>query len=243
MASTEDYYEFTQPTQPIDESTQNIDEEEPASLTQNKVVATLVKLNGHLIQNYNLYTNLPILIGRHRTCEIVIDSNFSSNKHCKIYAVESTGLQDLIVFCEDLSSNGTLWNGKKIGRGNKVILSHGDTLEIKKGNYITFLLKNRILRKHDNENQLDVSNIYQITDKVLGSGTFAKVKLAIRKDTNEQVAVKIMDKVSLKNPGSIGGGTNYIDEINLLRAFDHPNIVRVFEVQETEKQVFIFMPL
>ncbi|PVU98985.1 hypothetical protein BB560_005571 [Smittium megazygosporum] len=229
VANPDELYEFTQPTQLIDENTQQL-EDELENSQNNKLVGTLVTLNAYSTQHFNLYLNTPILIGRHRTCDIIVNSNYSSNKHCKIYATESTGIQKDIVFCEDLSTNGTLWNGTIIGKGNKVLLD------------ITFLKKDRIFVKPSKEDGLNISSNYQITDQVLGSGTFAKVHLAIRKDTNEQVAVKIMDKKD-NNHGSIGGGTNYIDEINLLKAFDHPNIVRVFEVQESEKQVYIFMPL
>ncbi|OMH84974.1 Meiosis-specific serine/threonine-protein kinase mek1 [Zancudomyces culisetae] len=243
MPTYEDNIEYTQPTQPIEEFTQAVDEEQENGNDEN-IIGTLVRINGNLVQDYNLYLEKIVVIGRHRTCNIVVDSSYSSNKHCRVKVTKSPGTEDFVVVCEDLSSNGTLWNGKKIGKNNKVILTHGDTLEIKKGNYITFLLKSKYLKKKsEQDKQLDISSMYQITDTELGSGTFAKVKLAIRKDTQEQVAVKIMDKANNRNPGSIGGGTNYIDEVNLLRAFDHPNIVRVFDVLETEKQVYIFMPL
>ncbi|PWA00760.1 hypothetical protein BB558_003226 [Smittium angustum] len=243
MSTLEDVYEFTQPTQPIEESTQILEDELDKNGNLNSLIGVLVQLNGDNVKNYNLYLNTPILVGRHRTCTINVNSNYTSNRHCIITAVSSPGVEEVLVICEDMSSNGTLWNGKNIGKGNKIVLSHGDTLEIKKGNYITYLQKTRASMKSEEEKELDIKSLYQITDKVLGSGTFAKVKLAICKDTQEQVAVKIMDKRGRLNPGSMGGGTNYIDEINLLRAFDHPNIMRVHDVIETDKKVYIFMPL
>ncbi|OMJ09532.1 Meiosis-specific serine/threonine-protein kinase mek1 [Smittium culicis] len=246
MGAIDDSYEFTQPTQPtqpIEDLTQAPDDD-PESSNQNvKPVGTLVKITGNIAQDFNLFLNVPILIGRHRTSDIIVNSTFSSNRHCKITALESTAADGFIVVCEDHSSNGTLWNGKNIGKGNKVLLTHGDTLEIKRGNYFTYLQKNRSSNKSDEDLELNINSVYQITDKVLGSGTFAKVNLAIRKDTQTQVAVKIMKKKDRLNPGSMGGGTNYIDEINLLRAFDHPNIMRVTDVIETEKKVYVFMPL
>ncbi|KAJ1673647.1 hypothetical protein EV182_004830, partial [Spiromyces aspiralis] len=114
-----------------------------------------------------------------------------------------------------------LGNGHKIGKGNSVILSHGDTLEIKKGHYFTYLQTVATSNENGQSKELHIHSKYQITDKILGSGTFAQVRLAIRKDTKEQLAVKIMEKRNFSTIGSLGGGANYIHEINLLRAIDH----------------------
>ncbi|KAI7829206.1 kinase-like domain-containing protein, partial [Kickxella alabastrina] len=84
---------------------------------------------------------------------------------------------------------------------------------------------------------------YQITETVLGKGTFAEIKLVYKKDSQKQMAVKIMEKRNFSVNGTAGGGTNYIHEINLLRAIRHPNIVRVYDVVETPRNVYIFMPL
>ncbi|KAJ2355424.1 hypothetical protein GGF43_002693, partial [Coemansia sp. RSA 2618] len=84
---------------------------------------------------------------------------------------------------------------------------------------------------------------YQITDTVLGKGTFAEIRLAYKKDSQKQMAVKIMEKRNFSLNGTAGGGTNYVHEINLLRGIRHPNIVRVYDVDETAKHVYIFMPL
>ncbi|KAJ2815864.1 hypothetical protein FBU31_006777, partial [Coemansia sp. 'formosensis'] len=74
-------------------------------------------------------------------------------------------------------------------------------------------------------------------------GTFAEIRLVYRKDTQQQLAVKVMEKRNFTANGTAGGGTNYIHEINLLRGIKHPNIVRVFDVAETPRHVYIFMPL
>ncbi|KAJ1732413.1 hypothetical protein LPJ61_002051, partial [Coemansia biformis] len=81
-----------------------------------------------------------------------------------------------------------------------------------------------------------------ITDTVLGRGSFAEIRTAYRKDAKAEVAVKIMKKRNFSISGAVGGGTNYIHEINLLRGIRHPNIVRVYDVAETADNVFIFMP-
>lgn len=58
-----------------------------------------------------------------------------SNKHLRIYTIifdpdQSDGIAPL-VYAEDLSRNGTYWNGSLIGKGNGgILLSDGDTLRV-----------------------------------------------------------------------------------------------------------------
>ncbi|KAJ1948507.1 hypothetical protein EC988_005148 [Linderina pennispora] len=191
--------------------------------------------------DHDLYLDTPIIIGRHRSSNIQVSSSVSSNKHCKLLVTFDKAANDYLVICEDLSSNGTFWNGKKIGKNKSVILTHGDVLEIKKGYYYTYL---QLVHKHDtSQRDSHIDSKYQITDKVLGKGTFAEIRQVLRKDTQEQIAVKIMEKRNFSLRGTAEGGTNYIHEINLLRGIKHPNIVRVFDVAETPKHIYIFMPL
>ena len=66
-----------------------------------------------------------------------------SNKHLRIYTIifdddQSDGIAPL-VYAEDLSRNGTYWNGSLIGKGNGgVLLSNGDTLRISPRLYYHF---------------------------------------------------------------------------------------------------------
>ncbi|KAJ2047625.1 hypothetical protein GGH13_009164, partial [Coemansia sp. S155-1] len=176
------------------------------------------------------------------SCQIQVTSSVSSNRHCTISVIVEKESRDVLIVCEDLSSNGTFWNGKKIGKGKSVILTHGDVIEIKKGYFFTYLQLPKV--RPGNSKEVDpIDSKYQITDHVLGTGTFAQIRQAYRKDTQQSLAVKIMEKRNFTANGTAGGGTNYIHEINLLRGIKHPNIVRVFDVAETARHVYIFMPL
>ncbi|KAJ2244680.1 hypothetical protein GGH97_003113 [Coemansia sp. RSA 475] len=232
MTSVEEF-DYTQPTQPFEETTQ---------ATQDDVSQTSQQAVGKLVwkRNHDIYLDSPVVVGRHRSCHIQVTSAVSSNRHCTISASFDKESNDYLVLCKDLSSNGTFWNSKKIGKEQTVILEHGDVIEIKKGYYFTFL---RLTKKREvNEADL-VDSKYQITETVLGKGTFAEIRLAYQKDSQQQMAVKIMDKKNFSMNGTAGGGTNYVHEINLLRGIRHPNIVRVYDVCETSKHVYIFMPL
>ena len=66
-----------------------------------------------------------------------------SNRHAKIYSIvfdqsQKDGIRPL-VYAEDLSSNGTYWNGLFIGRGHgAVLLSDGDELRLSPKNILVF---------------------------------------------------------------------------------------------------------
>jgi pSer/pThr/pTyr-binding forkhead associated (FHA) protein len=73
----------------------------------------------------------------------VVHDAVVSNKHLRIYTIifdddQSDGVAPL-VYAEDLSRNGTFWNGSLIGKGNGgVLLSDGDTLRVSPRIYYHF---------------------------------------------------------------------------------------------------------
>ncbi|XP_026134758.1 MAP/microtubule affinity-regulating kinase 3-like isoform X1 [Carassius auratus] len=73
--------------------------------------------------------------------------------------------------------------------------------------------------------------------KTIGKGNFAKVKLARHILTGSEVAIKIIDKTQL-NPTSL---QKLSREVTIMKNLNHPNIVKLFEVIETEKTLFLVM--
>uniref|UniRef100_A0A8C1PSF9 MAP/microtubule affinity-regulating kinase 3 n=1 Tax=Cyprinus carpio TaxID=7962 RepID=A0A8C1PSF9_CYPCA len=73
--------------------------------------------------------------------------------------------------------------------------------------------------------------------KTIGKGNFAKVKLARHILTGKEVAIKIIDKTQL-NPTSL---QKLFREVRIMKTLRHPNIVRLFEVIETEKTLYLVM--
>lgn len=73
--------------------------------------------------------------------------------------------------------------------------------------------------------------------KTIGKGNFAKVKLAKHIPTGKEVAIKIIDKTQL-NPGSL---QKLFREVRIMKTVDHPNIVKLFQVIETEKTLYLVM--
>ncbi|XP_031428105.1 serine/threonine-protein kinase MARK2 isoform X2 [Clupea harengus] len=73
--------------------------------------------------------------------------------------------------------------------------------------------------------------------KTIGKGNFAKVKLARHTLTGKEVAVKIIDKTQL-NSSSL---QKLFREVRIMKQLNHPNIVKLFEVIETEKTLYLIM--
>ncbi|XP_023601818.1 serine/threonine-protein kinase MARK2-like [Myotis lucifugus] len=72
---------------------------------------------------------------------------------------------------------------------------------------------------------------YAILDDI-GRGSFGEVRLARHLPTNMKVAVKI---VNCEDPADVA------EEIYCMKELNHPNIVKLFEVVNTDHQVYIFM--
>ena len=73
--------------------------------------------------------------------------------------------------------------------------------------------------------------------KTIGKGNFAKVKLARHTSTGMDVAIKIIDKTAL-NQSSL---QKLFREVRIMKQLDHPNIVKLYQVMETETTLFLVM--
>jgi MAP/microtubule affinity-regulating kinase len=73
--------------------------------------------------------------------------------------------------------------------------------------------------------------------KTIGKGNFARVMLARHLPTGNEVAIKIIDKTQL-NTNSL---EKLFREVSIMKILNHPNIVKLFEVIETEKTLYLVM--
>ncbi|XP_074603308.1 MAP/microtubule affinity-regulating kinase 3-like isoform X1 [Brevipalpus obovatus] len=73
--------------------------------------------------------------------------------------------------------------------------------------------------------------------KTIGKGNFAKVKLGKHMPTGIEVAIKIIDK-SVLNQSSL---QKLFREVRIMKMLDHPNIVKLYQVIETEKTLYLVM--
>lgn len=72
--------------------------------------------------------------------------------------------------------------------------------------------------------------------RTLGDGNFAVVRLARRRDTGQQYAIKMIDKTKLNGKESM-----LFNEVTIMHRCNHPNIVRLYEEFETPKEIWLSM--
>lgn len=96
-----------------------------------------------------------------------------------------------------------------------------------------FVIKRRsFITKFENINEA-----YTFDEKALGKGTFGVVRRATHKMTKQVRAVKSI----LKN--QIQDIAKFKMEVDILRTLDHPNIVKLYEWYEDEKNFYLVMEL
>ncbi|XP_065104820.1 serine/threonine-protein kinase MARK2 isoform X6 [Paramisgurnus dabryanus] len=113
--------------------------------------------------------------------------------------------------------------------------SSGQTHSDAKGGGRSSVPRNRSSVPTTTDEQPHIGN-YRLL-KTIGKGNFAKVKLARHVLTGKEVAVKIIDKTQL-NSSSL---QKLFREVRIMKLLNHPNIVKLFEVIETEKTLYLVM--
>ncbi|CAL1695118.1 unnamed protein product [Somion occarium] len=186
----------------------------------------------------------PLIIGRNpAVCSYIVSEPVVSSVHCKLYAVRSSN-GGVIVSCQDLSSNGLYLNRHWI-RGSSVIVMDGDTLQIPSSQTFTCVHTHHTSVR-DNSAVFESTPIsnqslgqWMVTSHMLGSGSFATVRLAM--DTSQsarrQVACKTIKRKKSDTRGAI------LKEVKILGALNHPNINRVYDVVSDSTHMHIFLEL
>lgn len=84
----------------------------------------------------------------------------------------------------------------------------------------------QLSQKHELTVKRVIGN-YRI-EKTIGEGTFGKVKLGIHIPTDEQVAIKILEKDRIQDKEDL---ERISREINILKKLNHPNIIKIYDVR------------
>lgn len=82
----------------------------------------------------------------------------------------------------------------------------------------------------------DIGNHYEILD-LLGEGSFGTVFKGVHKITGEERAFKVIPRSKIKK------ADRFINEINTLKKLDHPNVIRLHEVYESETDIILVQEL
>jgi len=79
---------------------------------------------------------------------------------------------------------------------------------------------------------------HYVLSKTIGEGTFGKVKLSTHTLTGEKVAIKILEKDKITDVNDV---ERVAREIHILKLIRHPNIIQLYEIIETPKQLYLVM--
>ncbi|XP_064604146.1 5'-AMP-activated protein kinase catalytic subunit alpha-2-like isoform X1 [Liolophura sinensis] len=79
---------------------------------------------------------------------------------------------------------------------------------------------------------------HYILGDTLGVGTFGKVKIATHQLTSHKVAVKILNRQKIKSLDVVG---KIRREIQNLKLFRHPHIIKLYQVMSTPTDIFMVM--
>ena len=189
-----------------------------------------------------------------------------SGEHCKIC---SSSDEDRDVYLYDLSCNGTYVNGKLVGKDSRQPLKAGDTvtlLDPAKPNHYQFIFQDlrpalpppapvQLLQNTSfcagggSEDMGSPSHYDEVSE--LGRGAFAVVKKVVHRKTGRELAMKSMEKKKL--PGQLrrkpGGEIDdaikekILAEARILKTLSHPNIIKYWDMFETERELCLVMEL
>jgi len=79
---------------------------------------------------------------------------------------------------------------------------------------------------------------HYLLGKTLGEGTFGKVRIGTHIMTGEKVAIKILEKSRIVEPADVERVSR---EISILKRVRHKNVIQLFEVIDTPRQIFLIM--
>ena len=79
---------------------------------------------------------------------------------------------------------------------------------------------------------------HYLIEKSIGEGTFGKVKLGTHTLTGEKVGIKILEKDRITDVSDV---ERVAREIHILKLIRHPNIIQLYEIIETPKQLYLIM--
>ena len=236
--------EQDEPTQPIDSESQ----EHSESVWGRLIPVSNKHDHASLNQVFEFRDNI-VTLGRADTNDFTLKCPNISSRHCTFTHTNENDTPT--VFLEDTSTNGTWIDKKKLNKsriylddGCEIILVPGSKKRKRKKLSYFFHLENANKRKKLANRYMDSGNLeakYYII-KTLGKGAFSTVKLVQDRQSATKYALKCIDR---KKWQRISHATkrevSLLDEVNIMKKANHPNIVKVYEYFEEEETVNVIL--
>jgi len=89
------------------------------------------------------------------------------------------------------------------------------------------------------QNKADFFSVYEIENFPIGSGARGQVCICIHRQSKDRRVVKIISKALI--PESLTNSNILIDEVNILKTLDHPNLIRIYEFFEDPDCFYIVL--
>ena len=198
-------------------------------------------------------TNDVYTLGRSESCDICVTRNelkpkwlsVMSKTHFKITREYINGnTNDAVVYLEDLSQNGTFVNKEKVGKGKKVVLESNDVISLAQP-VVTIYVFMSTYAFESNDLPPELRSKYAVS-RILGSGACGEVKMVFSKVGCKRFAMKTIVKMG----GTTGGYKHplndpdkIMNEVKILKALKHPCIIRMEEIVDTPRAVYIVLEL
>lgn len=157
-----------------------------------------------------------------------------SSVHFRVWATTD---QPPTIMMQDLSTNGTFLNNVRIPKGRNCMLVNGDLITVGLG--VAHDEIKLIVSIPKTSKATPQGGVYDLYDfgELVGQGAFALVRQAVKRETGEKVAVKIIDKSKIT-----GTLENAVErEIEILKQLKHPNIVALHDIFVDHKHYYLVM--
>ncbi|KAK0084093.1 hypothetical protein PV326_006419 [Microctonus aethiopoides] len=162
-------------------------------------------------------------VGRTNECDIEFNSNSINDNYLRVVSKVHFCIirqvidkkNNVVIFIEDNSSNGTFLNKKLIGKGKRCVLDHNDVISVSKASLAE-----------------------------LGKGGYGEVMMIYSKSQHKAFAIKIVKFGKMINSRVyFNDFSKILNEVNILKALNNPFIIKMEEVVNTSNDLYIILEL
>ncbi|XP_012056712.1 PREDICTED: serine/threonine-protein kinase Chk2 [Atta cephalotes] len=191
-------------------------------------------------------------LGRSPSCDICLTSNELQSKqlsvisktHFRIYKERVGNTNEIVVYLEDSSHNGTYVNQELVGHGRRVIIGNNSEIALAKSSFSFYIFVSANVHEIAYELPLGLKQKYVIGRR-LGTGACGEVRLLFRKDGSETFAIKVIQKnyFSAGTGNILNNPANVRNEVEILRKLKHPCIIPLKDIFDTTEVMYIILEL
>ncbi|ELP85284.1 calcium/calmodulin-dependent protein kinase type 1G, putative [Entamoeba invadens IP1] len=165
-----------------------------------------------------------------------------SSQHFMIQAKEDEKKGEKKYSLTDTSTNGTYLNQTVVGKNGRVEIQLYDEISLlspikeKESASYMFLVFDKLKEEEENGGPQKKYNF----GRLIGKGSFARVREVTDKATNKKYAMKIIDR---NNTSVVSDEKQIFNEFEILRKMSHKNVIGLYDVFLTPSTLYIVFEL